>query len=180
MLDKRRWLPCWQRVELVQKCLGEGMTRREAAAWRRVSVSTVQYWIDRYRGACDQDRASGAWTQDRPSTPHRQPARCSEQVHDRVCEERRRTGWGPRLIASELGMHMPPSRAALPGAASHGHQRAHVRRCAALSGPVPAICCRWTSSASLAWSAPGTVSRAIAIAQARRSAPGSAGSSPTR
>ena len=111
MLDKRRWLPCWQRVELVQKCLGEGMTRREAAAWRRVSVSTVQYWIERYRGACDQDRASGAWAEDRPSVPHRQPSRCSEQVHDRVCEERRRTGWGPRLIASELGMsHATVSR----------------------------------------------------------------------
>jgi len=111
MLDKRRWLPCWQRVELVQKCLGEGMTRREAAAWRRVSVSTVQYWIDRYRGACDQDRASGVWAEDRPSTPHHQPTRCSEQVHDRVCEERRRTGWGPRLIASELQMsHATVSR----------------------------------------------------------------------
>lgn len=60
MLDKRRWLPCWQRVELVEKCLSEGMTRRQAAAWRRVSVSTVQYWIERYRCACEQERASGA------------------------------------------------------------------------------------------------------------------------
>jgi hypothetical protein len=42
MQDKRRWLPRWQRVELVEKCLEEGMTRRQAAAWRRVSVSTVQ------------------------------------------------------------------------------------------------------------------------------------------
>jgi hypothetical protein len=72
MLDKRRWLPCWQRVELVQMCLGEGMSRREAAAWRRVSVSTVQYWIERYRSACDQDRISAAWAEDRPPVPHRQ------------------------------------------------------------------------------------------------------------
>ena len=111
MLDKRRWLPRWQRVELVQKCLGEGMTRRQAAAWRRVSVSTVQYWIDRYRSACDRDQASGAWAEDRPSVPHHQPNRCSEAVHDRVCEARRRTGWGPRLIASELQMpHATVSR----------------------------------------------------------------------
>lgn len=111
MLDKRRWLPCWQRVELVQKCLVEGMTRREAAAWRRVSVSTVQYWVERYRRASEQERRSGAWALDRPSVPHRQPARCSEAVHDRVCEARRRTGWGPRLIASELGMsHATVSR----------------------------------------------------------------------
>jgi len=31
----------------------EGMTRRQAAAWRRVSPSTVQYWIDHYRNAID-------------------------------------------------------------------------------------------------------------------------------
>jgi transposase InsO family protein len=111
MRDQRRWLPSWQRVELVELCLERAMTRRQAAAWRRVSVSTVQYWIDRYRHADAAERASGAWAQDRPSTPHRQPARVSEQVHDRVCAARRRTGWGPRLLASELGMaHATVSR----------------------------------------------------------------------
>jgi transposase InsO family protein len=35
----------------------------------------------------------------------------SDEVHDRVCEARERTGWGPRLIASELGMaHATVSR----------------------------------------------------------------------
>ena len=111
MQDKRRWLPRWQRVELVELCLDHGLTRRQAAAWRRVSVSTVQYWIGRYRAAGDAERASGAWAQDRPSTPHHQPARVSEQVHDRVCEAREQTGWGPRLIASELGLaHATVSR----------------------------------------------------------------------
>src|SRR3954468_5237601 len=111
MHDKRRWLPGWQRVELVELCLKDGLTRRQAAAWRRVSVSTVQYWIGRYRAATDADRTSGAWADDRPSTPHRQPARASEHVHDRVCEARERTGWGPRLIASELGLaHATVSR----------------------------------------------------------------------
>jgi transposase InsO family protein len=111
MPDKRRWLPRWQRVELVELCLEQGLTRREAAAWRRVSVSTVQYWIDRYRQASQADRASGAWAQDRPSIPHRQPGRVSDEVHDRVCQARQRTGWGPRLIASELGMaHATVSR----------------------------------------------------------------------
>jgi transposase InsO family protein len=111
MHDKRRWLPRWQRVELVELCLEHGFTRRQAAAWRRVSVSTVQYWIGRYRSASDADRASGVWAQDRPSTPHRQPGRVSAEVHDRVCEARERTGWGPRLIASELQMaHATVSR----------------------------------------------------------------------
>jgi transposase InsO family protein len=79
-----------------------------------VSVSTVQYWIGRYRASCDAERASGEWAADRPSTPHHQPARVSEQVHDRVCQARARTGWGPRLIASELGMaHATVSRCLL-------------------------------------------------------------------
>jgi transposase len=104
MQSKRRWLPRWQRVELVEKCLVQGMTRRQVAEWRRVSVSTVQYWVERYRYACPAERASGVWAEDRPCTPHRQPTRCSERVHDRVCAARRRTGWGPRLIASELEM----------------------------------------------------------------------------
>lgn len=111
MQSKRRWLPGWQRVELVELCLRDGLSRREAAAFRHVSVSTVQYWIGRWRAAGDADRRSGAWAQDAPCTPHRQPARVSDLIHDRVCEARTRTGWGPRLIASELGMaHATVSR----------------------------------------------------------------------
>jgi transposase InsO family protein len=111
MSCKRRWLPGWQRVELVQKCVEDGWTRRQAAAWRRVSPSTVQYWVDAFRRASAAERASGAWAEDRPSTPRCQPARVSEAVHDRVCRARLRTGWGPRLIAGELGMaHATVSR----------------------------------------------------------------------
>jgi len=111
MQDKRRWLPSWQRVELVEKCLVEGLSRRQAAEWRRVSVSTVQFWIDRFRKASEAERVSGVWAHDRPSTPHRQPTRSTAEVLDRVCEARLKTGWGPRLIASELGMaHATVSR----------------------------------------------------------------------
>jgi transposase InsO family protein len=111
MQDKRKWLPSWQRVELVDLCLVQGKSRREAAEFRHVSVSTVQYWIDRHRQASEFDRESGVWAQDRPSTPKRQPRRVSEFVHDQVCQARARTGWGPRLIASELGMaHATVSR----------------------------------------------------------------------
>lgn len=111
MPSKRKWLPVWQRIELVELCLNDGFTRRQAAAWRRVSVSTVQHWIDRYRTASEAERASGQWAHDRPSTPHHQPALSDEQTHDRVCAARKRTGWGPRLIASDLGMsHATVSR----------------------------------------------------------------------
>jgi transposase InsO family protein len=111
MQDKRRWLPRWQRIELAEKCLLEGMTRREAAAWRHVSLATVQYWVDRRRAASARELADGSWADDRPSTPSRQPRLSGPAVHDRVCRARRRTGWGPRLIASELGMaHATVSR----------------------------------------------------------------------
>ena len=111
MQNQRRWLPRWQRIELVEKCLSEQMTRRQAAAWRRVSPSTVQYWIDHYRRASDEERRSGSWAEDRPSTPRNQPRLCSPELHDRVCAERKRTGWGPRLIASELAIpHATVSR----------------------------------------------------------------------
>lgn len=111
MQCKRRWLPAWQRVELVELCLEHGLTRRQAAEHRRVSVSTVQYWIDHHRRASEADRVSGAWAEDRPSTPHRQPKLSSDQVHDRVCRARKHTGWGPRLIAGQLGIsHATVSR----------------------------------------------------------------------
>jgi transposase len=111
MQNKRRWLPRWQRIELVNLCLDGGLSRREAAAWRRVSVSTVQYWVDRYRSSEEPARRSGAWADDRPSTPHRQPLLSCRRTHHRVCEVRCHTGWGPRLIASELGMaHATVSR----------------------------------------------------------------------
>ena len=53
MQSKRRWLPGWQREELVRLCVEQGLTRRQAAAWRRVSVSTVQYWVARWQAAGD-------------------------------------------------------------------------------------------------------------------------------
>ena len=104
MQDKRRWLPAWQRVELVELCLdrgclaspGRGLATRERR--RRCSTGSSATGPP-----SEAERASGAWAQDRPSTPHRQPAGSATQVHDRVCEARERTGWGPRLIASELG-----------------------------------------------------------------------------
>src|SRR5215216_5911296 len=85
MQDKRRWLPRWQRIELAEKCLVEGMTRRQAAAWRRVSVSTVQYWVERRRAASADQIASGEWAADRPSRPRWQPRLTSPGDHDRVC-----------------------------------------------------------------------------------------------
>jgi transposase len=111
MQDKRRWLPSWQRIELAEKVVVEGWSYRQAAAWRHVSVSTVCEWVRRRRQASAEELRSGAWARSLSSTPRRQPGLSSVEVHDRVCEARARTGWGPRLIASELGMaHATVSR----------------------------------------------------------------------
>ena len=111
MQSKRRWLPRWQRVELVELCLQQGMTRRQAAEWRRVSVSTVQFWVDRSRRPRRRLRLRRARGRQPAQRPHTSAGAEQREVHDRVCEARERTGWGPRLIASELGMsHATVSR----------------------------------------------------------------------
>ena len=95
-------------VQLVEQ---DGLSFEAAAAASNASKATVHRWVSRWREASASERESLACLQDRASTPHRQPARVSEEVHDRVCGARARTGWGPRLIASELGMaHATVSR----------------------------------------------------------------------
>ena len=76
----------------------------------------MHYWVGRRRRATPAQLASGDWARDRPSTPQRQPAKTSDELHDRVCDVRRRTGWGPRLIAAEVG---------LPHATVHRRLRRH-------------------------------------------------------
>jgi transposase InsO family protein len=72
-----------------------------AAAASNVAKSTAWTWVQRWRQASAQERAGLACLEDRPSTPRRSPAMLSERDHERVCELRIRTGWGPRLIATE-------------------------------------------------------------------------------
>src|SRR5436305_1477155 len=42
---------------------------------------------------------SGHWLLDRSSRPHRSPRLLDGATQERICEWRRRTGWGPRLVA---------------------------------------------------------------------------------
>jgi transposase InsO family protein len=87
------------------------LTFEAAAAASNVSRSTAHDWVWRWRRAGEEQRADLSCLEDRSSAPHRRPGLTGEEVHDRVCEERRRTGWGPRLIASELGIpHATVSR----------------------------------------------------------------------
>ncbi len=99
------------RRRLVALVEDHGLTFEAAAAASNVSSSTAHAWVWRWRRAGEDERRSLACLEDRSSAPRRRPSLMSEEVHDRVCEARRRTGWGPRLIASETGVpHATVSR----------------------------------------------------------------------
>ena len=88
-------------VSLVEE---EGLTFRAAAAAVNVSVATAWEWVTRWRRASPGERQGLGCLRDRSSTPHRQPRTLDGLTQARIVLARRRTGWGPRLIAGELGI----------------------------------------------------------------------------
>jgi transposase InsO family protein len=92
------------RIELVRLMREDGLSERAAAAALSVAPSTAHHWSVREREADAGEREGGAWALDRSSRPHRCPRRTSVDVERRVCQARRRTGWGPRLLAPETGV----------------------------------------------------------------------------
>jgi transposase len=92
------------RRELVHLMISIGMSERQAAACLSTSNCTAHRWKQRWLGASDEQRATGAWALDRSSRPRCSPRRASPEIERQVCEARERTGWGPRLIAGETGV----------------------------------------------------------------------------
>jgi transposase InsO family protein len=90
-----------------------GMSQKRAAARFCVSPATVNLWVKREREAGDEERRSGAWAEERSSRPHHSPALLSDEEHDRICELREHSGWGPRLIAPLVGRPHSTVHAAL-------------------------------------------------------------------
>lgn len=109
------------RRELVQLMINEGMPERRAAARLCVSPCTAHRWKARWLEASDQHRRSGAWALDRSSRPQRCPNQTPPEIEARVCAERERTGWGPRLIAGQVGLAHSTVHAILK---RHGRSRA--------------------------------------------------------
>ena len=83
--------------------IADGASLREAAVGFGVSPATAHRWWWRWRQASERQRCSLACLADRSSRPHHQPRRLSAAAEARICAARRRTGWGPRLIAGEVG-----------------------------------------------------------------------------
>ena len=83
--------------------IADGASLREAAAGFGVSAATAHRWWARWRRASEPQRSSLACLADRSSRPRRSPRLLSAARQERICAERRRTGWGPRLIAGQVG-----------------------------------------------------------------------------
>ena len=86
------------RLALTQAVI-DGMTFKRAAACFNVSPATAHRWWHRRLNATTEELSSGAWLLDRSSRPHRSPRLLDTVEQERICEVRRHTGWGPRLVA---------------------------------------------------------------------------------
>jgi transposase len=80
-----------------------GCSCREAARRRGVSPTTACKWWGRWSGASPEERRTLVCLEDRSSRPLRLPRLLPAVEQERICVARRRTGWGPRLIAGETG-----------------------------------------------------------------------------
>ena len=85
--------------ELIER----GASIREAARRFNVSPATAHKHWHRWRDASAAKRRSLSCLHDRSSRPHRSPRMLDEAAQERICEVRRHTGWGPRLIAGVTG-----------------------------------------------------------------------------
>jgi transposase InsO family protein len=90
------------RYALVSAIAG-GVTLRAAAAAFSVSPATAHRWWHRWSGAGEEARATLSCLFDRSSRPHRSPRQLAPELAEAICACRRRTGWGPRLVAAATG-----------------------------------------------------------------------------
>jgi transposase len=86
------------RLALVSAIDG-GMTLKQAAACFSVSPATAHRWWHRW---LDGGRQPGALL-DRSSRPKLSPRLLAAEPQERICDCRRKTGWGPRLVAGATG-----------------------------------------------------------------------------
>ena len=77
--------------EALVSSIERGSSIRSAARTFNVSPATAHKWWHRH--------LAGEGLADRSSRPHRSPRLLDHSIQERICEVRRHTGWGPRLIA---------------------------------------------------------------------------------
>jgi transposase InsO family protein len=86
------------RLALV-RAIEDGLSLKAAAAAFSVSPATAHRWWHRW---LDGGREASALL-DRSSRPRCSPRLLPSEAQERICECRRETGWGPRLIAGATG-----------------------------------------------------------------------------
>jgi transposase InsO family protein len=91
------------RLELVS-AIEAGMPLKRAAARFNVAPATAHKWWHRWQAASSAERASRVCLLDRSSRPRRSPALLCQAKQRQICAVRLRTGWGPRLVAGEVGV----------------------------------------------------------------------------
>ncbi len=90
------------RRELVL-AIAAGGSIRSAATSFHVSTATAHRWWQRWKLASEAERRSLSCLLDRSSRPARSPRRLPQEAEQAICECRRATGWGPRLIGGATG-----------------------------------------------------------------------------
>jgi len=80
-----------------------GLSIRAAADRFNVSPATAHRWWHRWREADEESRRTLACLFDRSSKPHCSPRELAAELQERICACRRKTGWGPRLVAAATG-----------------------------------------------------------------------------
>jgi transposase InsO family protein len=80
-----------------------GLSLRAAAAVFNVSPATAHRWWHRWLEAGEEARRSLSCLRDRSSRPRHSPRQLPAELAERICECRRETGWGPRLVAGATG-----------------------------------------------------------------------------
>jgi transposase InsO family protein len=90
------------RLALV-RAIDQGMTLRQAAGCFSVSPATAHRWWHRWLDATEEARTTLSCLFDRSSRPCRSPRQLAPELAEVICACRRKTGWGPRLVAGATG-----------------------------------------------------------------------------
>ena len=90
------------RLALV-RMIEEGRSLKAAAVCFNVSPATAHRWWHRWLEAGEEARRSLSCLLDRSSCPRRCPRQLAPELAELICACRRKTGWGPRLVAGETG-----------------------------------------------------------------------------
>src|SRR6266542_2482753 len=90
------------RLALV-RAVEEGLSLKAAAAAFSVSPGTAHRWWHRWLAAGEEARSTLSCLFDRSSRPRCSPRQLAPELAEAICDCRRQTGWGPRLVAGATG-----------------------------------------------------------------------------